>query len=52
MEVDEVAKGSGEGLGNDGGAGSSALVNSGENKKTKRFEIKRYNAVALWAWGK
>lgn len=23
-----------------------------ENKPKPRFEIKKYNAVALWAWGK
>lgn len=25
---------------------------SGSTKKAKRFEIKKWNAVALWAWGK
>lgn len=29
---------------------SSAVVVSGDKKKP-RFEIKKYNAVALWAWG-
>ena len=29
--------------------GSSAASSSG--KKVKRFEIKKWNAVALWAWG-
>lgn len=25
---------------------------SGEKKAKPRFEIKKYNAVALWAWGR
>ncbi|URD91693.1 ring-box protein [Musa troglodytarum] len=31
------------------GEGSSAGPSS--SKKPKRFEIKKWNAVALWAWG-
>lgn len=39
------------------GEGSSAAVPSSSSaassssKKPKRFEIKKWNAVALWAWG-
>ena len=32
------------------GEGSSAAASS-SSKKPKRFEIKKWNAVALWAWG-
>jgi RING-box protein 1 len=31
--------------------GSSAAGPSSSRKPTKRFEIKKWNAVALWAWG-
>ena len=30
---------------------SSSSVASSSAKKAKRFEIKKWNAVALWAWG-
>ena len=34
------------------GEGSSVLAGpSTSTKKGKRFEIKKWNAVALWAWG-
>jgi hypothetical protein len=34
------------------GEGSSAQAGpSTSTKKAKRFEIKKWNAVALWAWG-
>jgi hypothetical protein len=35
------------GEGSSAGASSSAVA-----KRPKRFEIKKWNAVALWAWGK
>jgi RING-box protein 1 len=31
--------------------GSSAAGPSSSRKPAKRFEIKKWNAVALWAWG-
>ncbi|RZC68055.1 hypothetical protein C5167_031312 [Papaver somniferum] len=31
-------------------AGSSSCCSSNKNDKPKRFEIKKWNAVALWAW--
>jgi hypothetical protein len=34
------------GEGSSAGASSSAV-----SKRPKRFEIKKWNAVALWAWG-
>lgn len=34
-----------------GGEGSSGAGPSSSSKKPKRFEIKKWNAVALWAWG-
>ncbi|URD97975.1 ring-box protein [Musa troglodytarum] len=30
---------------------SSSVAASSSSKKPKRFEIKKWNAVALWAWG-
>jgi RING-box protein 1 len=33
--------------GEESGAGASA-----SEKPRKRFEVKKWNAVALWAWGK
>jgi hypothetical protein len=30
---------------------SSSSGASSSAKKTKRFEIKKWNAVSLWAWG-
>lgn len=42
----------------DSGAPSNAQTEgggdsgSGQSDKKPRFEIKKYNAVALWAWGK
>lgn len=42
----------------DSGAPSNAQAEgggdggSGQSEKKPRFEIKKYNAVALWAWGK
>ena len=33
------------------GPSSSSAVASSSSKKPKRFEIKKWNAVALWAWG-
>ncbi|CAN1169128.1 RING-box protein 1a [Linum perenne] len=33
-----------------GEASSSVPGPSSSNKKPKRFEIKKWNAVALWAW--
>ncbi|RRT42640.1 hypothetical protein B296_00031233 [Ensete ventricosum] len=38
------------GEGSSGAAGPSAAVSSSSSKKPKRFEIKKWNAVALWAW--
>ncbi|RWR79490.1 RING-box protein 1a [Cinnamomum micranthum f. kanehirae] len=32
------------------GEGSSGAGPSSSSKKPKRFEIKKWNAVALWAW--
>lgn len=34
------------------GPSSSTAVASSSTKKAKRFDIKKWNAVALWAWGK
>lgn len=34
------------------GPSSSTASTSSSAKKYKRFEIKKWNAVALWAWGK
>lgn len=34
-----------------GEGSSSAGPSSSSSKKPKRFEIKKWNAVALWAWG-
>lgn len=33
-------------------AAASGTVQQGADKSKPRFEIKKYNAVALWAWGK
>ncbi|KAL9252641.1 RING-box protein 1a-like protein [Drosera capensis] len=33
------------------GEGSSSSAAAASSKKSKRFEIKKWNAVALWAWG-
>ncbi|CAK9183545.1 unnamed protein product [Ilex paraguariensis] len=33
------------------GSGASAPSSSSSTKKPKRFEIKKWNAVSLWAWG-
>ncbi|GFY80494.1 RING/U-box superfamily protein [Actinidia rufa] len=33
------------------GEGPSCASTSSSSKKPKRFEIKKWNAVALWAWG-
>lgn len=33
------------------GEGSSLPGPSSSSKKPKRFEIKKWNAVSLWAWG-
>lgn len=44
-DTDTLTVPSGEGL--SAGASSSAVT-----KRAKRFEIKKWNAVALWAWGK
>ncbi|XP_010050439.2 RING-box protein 1a-like [Eucalyptus grandis] len=32
------------------GSSSGAAASSSSSKKPKRFEIKKWNAVALWAW--
>lgn len=34
------------------GASSTAIIKASGEKKKPRFEIKKYNAVALWAWGR
>nr|VDD18696.1 unnamed protein product [Brassica rapa] len=34
------------------GESSSSVVASSSSKKAKRFEVKKWSAVALWAWGK
>ncbi|XP_064985542.1 RING-box protein 1a-like isoform X2 [Musa acuminata AAA Group] len=39
------------GEGSSGAVGPSAAPSSSTSKKPKRFEIKKWNAVALWAWG-
>ncbi|RRT83097.1 hypothetical protein B296_00018517 [Ensete ventricosum] len=39
------------GEGSSGAVGPSAAASSSTSKKPKRFEIKKWNAVALWAWG-
>ncbi|XP_064943621.1 RING-box protein 1a-like isoform X2 [Musa acuminata AAA Group] len=39
------------GEGSGGAVGPSAAPSSSTSKKPKRFEIKKWNAVALWAWG-
>ncbi|URE49595.1 ring-box protein [Musa troglodytarum] len=36
--------------GSSGAVGPSAAASSSTSKKPKRFEIKKWNAVALWAW--
>ena len=41
MEVDEEAVAA---------AGSSSAVVAAEKGSKKRFEVKKWNAVALWAW--
>lgn len=33
------------------GEASSSAAPSSSTKKPKRFEIKKWSAVALWAWG-
>ncbi|WOL02920.1 RING-box protein 1a [Canna indica] len=38
------------GEGSSGVSGPSTAVASSSSKKPKRFEIKKWNAVALWAW--
>lgn len=43
-----VPAGEGEG---GAGATSSVASSSSSAKKGKKFEIKKWNAVALWAWG-
>lgn len=45
MEIDSGAPSNAQTEG--GGDGGS-----GQSEKKPRFEIKKYNAVALWAWGK
>ena len=42
LNADLMSEGSGAGGGGGGGGGSAV----------KRFEIKKWNAVALWSWGK
>ncbi|KAG6518832.1 hypothetical protein ZIOFF_022313 [Zingiber officinale] len=46
-DVDMVPAGEGS---SSGATGSSSLTPSTSSKKPKRFEIKKWNAVALWAW--
>ena len=43
MEVDEEAVAA-------AAAGSSSAVVAAEKGSKKRFEVKKWNAVALWAW--
>lgn len=45
MDTDMIVTGP-SGEGSSAGASSSAVT-----KRPKRFEIKKWNAVALWAWG-
>ena len=33
------------------GESSSSVAASSSSKKAKRFEVKKWSAVALWAWG-
>nr|GMC61562.1 RING-box protein 1A [Ipomoea batatas] len=47
-DVTMVPAGEGEG---GAGATSSVASTSSSSKKGKKFEIKKWNAVALWAWG-
>ncbi|XP_021646375.2 RING-box protein 1a isoform X2 [Hevea brasiliensis] len=35
----------------DDASSNAASSSSSSSKKPKRFEIKKWNAVALWAWG-
>ncbi|GFP79470.1 ring-box protein 1a [Phtheirospermum japonicum] len=37
--------------GSSGAGPSNTNPSSSSAKKAKRFEIKKWNAVALWAWG-
>ncbi|XP_042422637.1 RING-box protein 1a-like [Zingiber officinale] len=46
-DVDMVPVGEGSSV---GVAGSSSAAASSSSKKPKRFEIKKWNAVSLWAW--
>lgn len=51
MEIDAVATGPVGGAA--AGSSSTAVVPAGgaaSSTEKKRFEIKKYNAVALWAW--
>lgn len=50
MEIDS-ASGSGSGSGGFSRAGPASCLPVGSAKPKPRFEIKKYNAVALWAWG-
>ncbi|KAF7143789.1 hypothetical protein RHSIM_Rhsim05G0007200 [Rhododendron simsii] len=50
LDTDVTMVPAGEGP-SDAPPSSSAASASSSSKKAKRFEIKKWNAVALWAWG-
>ncbi|KAJ7963297.1 RING-box protein 1a-like [Quillaja saponaria] len=50
MDTDVTMVPAGEGSSTHPGPSSSSAVASSSSKKPKRFEIKKWNAVALWAW--
>ncbi|KAK2975514.1 hypothetical protein RJ640_009143, partial [Escallonia rubra] len=50
LDTDVTMVPAGEGAGSTGPSSSTASTSS-SSKKPKRFEIKKWNAVSLWAWG-
>lgn len=50
LDTDVTMVPAGEGSGG-AGPSSSTVSTSSSTRKAKRFEIKKWNAVALWAWG-
>ncbi|KAK3034501.1 hypothetical protein RJ639_032490 [Escallonia herrerae] len=50
LDTDVTMVPAGEGA-NSTGPSSSTASTSSSSKKPKRFEIKKWNAVSLWAWG-
>ncbi|XP_057978764.1 RING-box protein 1a-like isoform X2 [Malania oleifera] len=49
MDTDVTMVAAGEGS-SSAGPSSAVVASSSSTKKPKRFEIKKWNAVALWAW--